>query len=258
MNAKLVVVGGDTKTTEVNLRLPTTIGRGREVELTLPHPLVSRKHCQIFERDGRLFVRDLGSLNGTFLNNQRLDGEGALDPDQLLTLGNVTFRAVYQPMIPSAQTKTDDDSLAVEQALLPPVNVRPAEVQMDEAGADAEIEKPIVFEPIESEAAELAESAEPALAEPVLSQSLMDLVEADTDADTVDEIEPQKAVAEIQSSPSPNASLPSGPKPMSFSAQPNSQVAFGGTAASASPESIGAPVVPEEPELDDFLNKLPR
>ncbi len=99
LKAKLVVVGGDAKSTEVKLKtLPCIIGRGKEATLTLPHPLVSRQHTELFERDGRLWVRDMGSLNGTFLNNKRLESEQPLDPNQLLTLGNVTFRAVYEPL----------------------------------------------------------------------------------------------------------------------------------------------------------------
>src|SRR5262245_35173513 len=95
LNAKLVVVGGDVKTTEIALRLPSTIGRGRGATLVLPHPLVSRQHCELFEANGQLMVRDLGSLNGTFVNNQRIT-ESALSPGELLTVGTVTFRAVYE------------------------------------------------------------------------------------------------------------------------------------------------------------------
>ena len=96
LNAKLVVVGGDAKAAEVRLKLPTIIGRGKEAGLTVPHALVSRRHSEILERDGRLYVRDLGSLNGTFVNNHRIESEQPLDPNQLLTLGNITFRAVYE------------------------------------------------------------------------------------------------------------------------------------------------------------------
>jgi predicted component of type VI protein secretion system len=96
LNAKLVVVGGDAKVTEIQLNLPTCIGRSREAKLKLPHPLVSRQHCELFEREGQLFVRDLGSLNGTYIDNQKIEKEHALRPNQLLTLGNVTFRAVYE------------------------------------------------------------------------------------------------------------------------------------------------------------------
>ena len=96
LEVKLVVVGGDAKSSEVRLNLPTIIGRGKEAGLTVPHALVSRRHTEVFERDGELFVRDLGSLNGTFVNNLKIEGDKPLGPNQLLTLGNITFRAVYE------------------------------------------------------------------------------------------------------------------------------------------------------------------
>jgi predicted component of type VI protein secretion system len=94
IKAKLVVVGGDAGAAEIPLKLPVTIGRSRDVALTLPHPLVSRRHCEIFACDGRLKVRDLGSRNGTYVANARVD-EAWLESGELLTIGNVTFRAVY-------------------------------------------------------------------------------------------------------------------------------------------------------------------
>jgi pSer/pThr/pTyr-binding forkhead associated (FHA) protein len=93
INAKLVVVGGTT-TKEIRLELPATFGRGRETTVTLPHPLVSRRHCEVYESDGRLMVRDLGSTNGTFVGSERIT-ESVLAPGELLTIGTVTFRAVY-------------------------------------------------------------------------------------------------------------------------------------------------------------------
>ncbi len=41
INAKLVVVGGEVKTAEIKLRLPSTIGRGRGCTIMLPQALVS-------------------------------------------------------------------------------------------------------------------------------------------------------------------------------------------------------------------------
>jgi predicted component of type VI protein secretion system len=124
LNVTLVVVGGDVKTPEVKLRLPSTVGRGRDCSIMLRHPLVSRQHCELFEVSGALMVRDLGSLNGTFVNNQRIEGDAPLQPGQLLTVGTVTFRAMYEagsgdsappttpaprmkPASPSNETDTD-------------------------------------------------------------------------------------------------------------------------------------------------------
>ena len=97
LNAKLVIVGGDSKTTEVKLKFPCIIGRGKGSTLLLPHPLVSRQHCELFEANGHLMVRDLGSLNGTYVNNEKVE-EAIVPAGQLLTVGSVTFRAVYESL----------------------------------------------------------------------------------------------------------------------------------------------------------------
>lgn len=115
LKAKLVVVGGDARAAEVSLKLPTVIGRGKEANLTVPHALVSRQHAKIFEKEGKLVVRDLGSLNGTFVNNTKIDKEQTLEPDQLLTLGNVTFRAVYEESHAASETLKFGSSDTLEE-----------------------------------------------------------------------------------------------------------------------------------------------
>jgi pSer/pThr/pTyr-binding forkhead associated (FHA) protein len=96
VDAKLVVVGGETQTRQYDLALPTIIGRSRTTDLTLGHPLVSRHHCEVFEADGMLMVRDLGSLNGTFLGDTRIAEQPMpVKSGDLITVGPVTFRAVY-------------------------------------------------------------------------------------------------------------------------------------------------------------------
>ena len=124
LSVKLVVVGGEAKSKEVQLKLPTVIGRGRGkdgVSLTLPHKLVSRKHTELYEDSGKLFVKDLGSLNGTFVNNKRIVQRTALEPNELLTLGDVTFRAVYDiegvqapPEVPEFQEVKSEEVLEEE------------------------------------------------------------------------------------------------------------------------------------------------
>ena len=109
VNAKLIVVGGTTSTTEVKLRLPAVIGRGRSVQVTIPHSLVSRRHCEISEADGRLVVRDLDSMNGTYVGDERIT-EAILEPGALLTVGTVTFRAIYE--IGRDDDSRSDDSTA--------------------------------------------------------------------------------------------------------------------------------------------------
>ena len=96
VEAKLVVVGGNAKARQYDLELPTVIGRSRSTDLMLRHPLVSREHCEVFESNGMLMVRDLGSLNGTFVGETRIAEQAMpVKPGDLITVGPVTFQAVY-------------------------------------------------------------------------------------------------------------------------------------------------------------------
>lgn len=51
----------------------TTLGRSAECDVLLELDNVSRQHCAIHARDGGHFVRDAGSTNGTFVNNEEVD-----------------------------------------------------------------------------------------------------------------------------------------------------------------------------------------
>ena len=51
--------------------LPFRIGRRPDLSLTLPSNCVSKEHAEIFARDGQMWVRDLGSTNGTYVNGAR-------------------------------------------------------------------------------------------------------------------------------------------------------------------------------------------
>jgi RND superfamily putative drug exporter len=57
-------------------------------------PELSRRHARIFERDGDLFVEDLGSMNGTYVNGRRVGGVTPLRPGDGLLLGSTTLRVV--------------------------------------------------------------------------------------------------------------------------------------------------------------------
>lgn len=146
LNAKLVVVGGEVKTAEIKLRLPSTIGRGRGTTIMLPHPLVSRQHCELFEANGKLMVRDMGSLNGTFVNNQRIT-ESVIEPGELLTIGAVTFRAAYEvagaPPAASGESPSDTNIAARSplESTLPASDIAAGDDELVEDFGELEIEE---------------------------------------------------------------------------------------------------------------------
>ncbi|HEX2909497.1 MAG TPA: NHLP bacteriocin export ABC transporter permease/ATPase subunit [Chloroflexia bacterium] len=74
------------------LNKPVKVGRGKDCELRLNDPSVSRHHA-IFELDSNLnySVTDLGSTNGTQLNGQSIKGKHPLRPGDRLTFGEFEF-----------------------------------------------------------------------------------------------------------------------------------------------------------------------
>ncbi len=110
MQAKLIVVGGSATKREVTLSLPATIGRSAQSDLRVDHATVSRRHCELFERDGVVFVRDSGSTNGTYVGNNRVS-EAVVQPGDHLTIGPLVFEAAF---VNSSGSTTDANSKATQ------------------------------------------------------------------------------------------------------------------------------------------------
>jgi len=62
----------------------TTIGRHAESTIVLDDITVSRRHSEIHKTDGRYLVKDAGSLNGTYVNQERVDVAELRQGDELL------------------------------------------------------------------------------------------------------------------------------------------------------------------------------
>ena len=92
---RLIITGNDQQR-EHELHELTTIGRHPDNSLQILDRIVSKEHAQVIRRpDGRYLFHDLGSLNGSFLDGERLTDHVLQDGDEI-TLGSTKVRYVEQ------------------------------------------------------------------------------------------------------------------------------------------------------------------
>jgi len=90
--AKLVVLSEGLTGLTHDLKVDkTTIGRLDDNTFQIAEPSVSSHHCELNQRGGDVFVKDLSSTNGTFINGEKIT-EAILKPGQILRLGQVEIR----------------------------------------------------------------------------------------------------------------------------------------------------------------------
>ncbi len=70
----------------------TTIGRAPTNSIVLDSTFVSTEHTRVVYRDRSLWVEDLGSRNGTTVNQQAVSKPVAVRPGDVLQVGDVRFK----------------------------------------------------------------------------------------------------------------------------------------------------------------------
>jgi pSer/pThr/pTyr-binding forkhead associated (FHA) protein len=68
-----------------------TVGRAAGCQVTVDDTYASQLHARVFTRDGQVFVEDLGSTNGTYLNRRKVTGPMPLQRGDKLQIGNTVL-----------------------------------------------------------------------------------------------------------------------------------------------------------------------
>jgi pSer/pThr/pTyr-binding forkhead associated (FHA) protein len=92
LKVKLVVKEGARVGQEIPIsRDQFVIGRGEDCHLRPASDLISRRHCAIAIRDQAVVVEEFGSKNGTFLNDERVEGQRQARSGDRLKVGPLVF-----------------------------------------------------------------------------------------------------------------------------------------------------------------------
>jgi len=69
-----------------------SIGRSKESDIQIEDRYASSLHARVFSREGRFFVEDMSSTNGTLLNGATLHGEAEAIDGDTIQIGDTIFR----------------------------------------------------------------------------------------------------------------------------------------------------------------------
>jgi len=117
------------ETTEEAIRIdrfPFLLGRHPECDFALFSRLVSRHHCRFFVRSGTIWVEDMNSHNGTFLNDREVREAEPIFADDRLVIHPYYFQCRYETdakgkeilrlvRIPEPDPAEDDRTLQVQK-----------------------------------------------------------------------------------------------------------------------------------------------
>lgn len=144
MKVSLVVLSaGKASGQAIPIVLPQfVIGRDPQCNLRPASALISKKHCAVRVRQGRVFVQDFESTNGTFLNEKPVKGEVELKHNDNLKVGPLSFRVSIegQPAAhptPKPQETTTAAAAAVAKGKADPAKTPPPQTILASAKSNA-------------------------------------------------------------------------------------------------------------------------
>ncbi|MBL8745063.1 MAG: FHA domain-containing protein [Phycisphaerae bacterium] len=142
MDVKLVIFKQNGSTKEISVGPGRyVIGRRPDAGLRIPLPSVSRDHCELVHDGRSLSVRDLGSSNGTFKNQERVK-QATLGPGDRLGVGSFTMTVKIDGK-PATITRPSENS-DEEDALIdtpPHGTMKPRAASPDDSDLEETISK---------------------------------------------------------------------------------------------------------------------
>lgn len=122
MTWKLQAITGEFTGQEINIDRDMLVGRHQDADLLLQAAEISRRHAALLLKEQLLWVQDLNSSNGTFVNDIRIEQEKQLHEGDIVQFASFKF-SVFAP----AQEVTDLPEIEAE-----PVNTAPSQNLSDQ------------------------------------------------------------------------------------------------------------------------------
>lgn len=146
MTWKIQAISGEFTGQEISIDRDMLVGRHQSADLVLQSAEISRKHAAFLLKEQALYVQDLNSSNGTFVNDLRIADETLLKEGDIVQFASLKF-SVFAPAVElehaadvaetaekvTAQTEKTPAQQMNEQGM-PELNQRDSSVQLNRDG----------------------------------------------------------------------------------------------------------------------------
>ncbi len=114
------------------------IGRDPQCHLRPVSPVISKRHCALLVKGGKVFIRDFDSTNGTFLNDRQVKGEVEMQDNDRLVIGPISFTVRIEAGAPATKptpppAPAADPAAAAKSPAAPAAKAPPAAAEDDES-----------------------------------------------------------------------------------------------------------------------------
>ncbi|OAL77354.1 hypothetical protein AY606_11765 [Acinetobacter sp. SFB] len=166
MTWKIQAITGELTGQEISIDRDMVVGRHQSADIVLQAAEISRKHAAFLLKDQALWVQDLNSSNGTFLNDLQIEHETLLKQGDIIQFASLKF-SVLEPAKDIA-----------------PLVIEPVEVAAESVVAETEVipatEQPSEAVAVSETAAAEAEEASKTVAQQMNEQGMPELKERDS------------------------------------------------------------------------------
>ena len=191
MTWKIQAITGELTGQEISIDRDMLVGRHQSADIVLQAAEISRKHAAFLLKEQALWVQDLNSSNGTFINDVRVEQEGLLKEGDIVQFASFKF-SVLEPAQEIAAVLIQPTEVVVLEPVVSDVIV-PVTEQPSEAVAVSETEAEEAFEQAEQNAAaEALEQVPKTAAQQMNEQGMPDLSERDRTVQLSQEGMPQQ------------------------------------------------------------------
>ena len=141
MTWKLQAITGEFTGQEISIERDMLVGRHQDADILLQSADISRRHAALLLKGEQLWVQDLNSSNGTFINDTRVEQETALNDGDILQFASFVFSvlAIVPTLTELPEIEVEPVTATKHDAGMPTLAERAAETLINQDGMPQQV-----------------------------------------------------------------------------------------------------------------------